>query len=246
MGLGSAGLAPLLQSPNWLCNCRGRRGCTRGAQTLVSAGSVRPRVVGECSAILRLAAEAAPASGLQQTHGSSLHGSAALDTWHMNCSRHLALHCLYSTWHYTLYFFMVTWEAAKLQSCMTVWHVITVFKEDTWHIHKGMSKCHMTAWMAKCMALGHMTHIALYWLHPYTMTFIMFSYNLSTFFIAILPLPSTTILFAILMFFAEIIAICKKFEVFTVEIPKLFDQIEKVSKNINFSIESNFQITSKY
>ena len=53
-----------------------------------------------------------------------------------------------------------------------------------------------------------------------------------TFFIAILTLPSTTILFAILMFFAEIIAICKKFEVFTVEIPKLFDQIEKVSKNI--------------
>ena len=80
-------------------------------------------------------------------------------------------------------------------------------------------------------------HTLHYWLHQYTMTFIMFSYNLSTFFIAILPLPSTTILFAILMFFAEIIAICKKFEVFTVEIPKLFDQIEKVSKNIYFSIE---------
>ena len=76
------------------------------------------------------------------------------------------------------------------------------------------------------------------------MTFVTFFYNnLSTFFIVILPLPSTTILFAILMFFAEIIAICKKFEVFTAEIPKLFDQIEKVSKNIYFSIYLNFQIT---
>ena len=74
--------------------------------------------------------------------------------------------------------------------------------------------------IAKCMALGHMTLVT------------FFYNNLSTFFIAILPLPSTTILFAILMFFAEIIAICKKFEVFTAEIPKLFDQIEKVSKNI--------------
>ena len=108
--------------------------------------------------------------------------------------------------------------------------------KDTWHIHRGMSKWHITAW--KNVWHWDTWHTLHYWLHQYTMTFvIMFSHNLSTFFIAILTLPSTTILFAILMFFAEIIAICKKFKVFTAEIPKLFYQIEKVSKNIYFSIE---------
>ena len=80
------------------------------------------------------------------------------------------------------------------------------------------------------MALGHMTLVT------------FFYNNLSTFFIAILTLPSTTILFAILMFFAEIIAICKKFEVFTVEIPKLFDQIEKVSKIYTFQFIRTFRL----